>query len=328
MMGDRAYILQTSSYVPDRVVANEDFSQFPKSALPLIEQKTGVKTRRFAGEGQFTSDLAAQAAGCCLAKAGFAAASLEALILATSSPDRPQPATATRVQALVAAQRAFAFDINSVCSGALFGLYLADSMIRSGSCSSVMVLAAEVYSRITNPKDFSTHPYFGDGAGAALLTASRSRLKLVDVILRSDGAGADHIQVPAGGSMKPFSQAEAKECYFAMHGREVFEFAVTEGSKITNELLARNEVTLDQVSAVICHQANVNILNTIAERTKIPVSKFVMNLDRLGNTAAASVLIALDEYLRTVSAPAGAFIVLTTFGGGLSWGSALIEVCG
>lgn len=165
-------ILSTGSYVPAKIVSNAELVQFPASALPLIEAKTGIRSRHYAAPDECTSDLAINAARRCLEKAGVAAQQLDAIIVATSSPDRIQPATATRVQHELGAVRAFAFDINSVCSGAVYGIYLADMMVRSGTCRHGLVIGAEVYSRFLNPEDFSTYPYFGDGAGAVLFGAS------------------------------------------------------------------------------------------------------------------------------------------------------------
>ncbi len=201
-------ITATGSYLPERVVRNEDLKQFPASSIPMIAAKTGVLERRYAAEGQCTSDLAVEAAGQCLGRAGVAASDLDGILLATSSPDQPMPATCAMVQAKLAAWNAFAVDVNAVCTGAIYALRMADAMIRAGQARRLLVVAAELYSRFLNPTDFSTCPYFGDGAGAVLLegAAQATRPYLLEGILRADGGGADLIKIPAGGSRLPFAK--------------------------------------------------------------------------------------------------------------------------
>lgn len=317
------------AYLPELKVKNSDLTQFPASAIPLIEQKTGVKERRHAASSEVTSDLGAKAAEICLRRAGVAAEALEGIILATSSPDRSMPATATRVQHLIGAGNAFAFDVNAVCSGAVYALHLADALIRSGLHDRLLVVAAELYSRILNPQDFSTYPYFGDGAGAVLLVRSTTPEgpQVLATVLGTDGAGADLIQVPAGGSMMPFSKVtDSRQQYFTMTGRAVFEFAVQKGAEVLLETMQAGKIRVDEVSHVIVHQANINIINRIAETSGIPRHKFFVNLDEIGNTAGASVLIALDGLLAKGETKAGDLILIAAFGGGLSWGCNLIRL--
>jgi 3-oxoacyl-[acyl-carrier-protein] synthase-3 len=249
-------------------------------------------------------------------------------MLSTSSPDRLQPATATRLQYLLGASNAFAFDINSVCSGSTYGIALAHSLIRSGMCSNVLFIAAEVYSKILNPKDFATFPYFGDGAGAILFqTDAASRGGVLESLLGTDGSGCDMICVPGGGTMLPFGRmVDTKSAYFQMKGREVFEFAVEKGTDVISRLLEKAGFEADQVKCFICHQANVNIVLKIAEQLCVNEEKFYMNMFRHGNTASASVLIALDEAIARNIVRPGDLIVTAAFGGGLSWGANLIQL--
>ncbi|HWA24562.1 MAG TPA: beta-ketoacyl-ACP synthase III [Lacunisphaera sp.] len=324
-----AKISAGGAYVPSRIVPNDKLEQFPKTALPLIEAKTGVKQRHYAGLGEFTSDLGARAAGLCLERAGLPAAEVEMIILATSTPDRPMPATATRIQHLLSATKACAFDLNSVCAGAVYGIGLADAMIRSGQHRNVLVIAAEIYSRILNPADFSTFPYFGDGAGALLLTRTGDEAgpRVLHTLLGSDGSGADVIQIPVGGSMRPYRPGEPpKDCYFTMNGRSVFDFAVGKGIEIIKNTLEATGVDKSRIAHVVVHQANINILRKIAEGIEIPLDRFSINLDRYGNTAAASVMLCLDELLVAGHAKPGDLVVVTAFGGGLSWGCSLIRL--
>lgn len=321
-----AGIEATGSYIPGHTVHNEDLA-ISETAKMLISKKTGVFSRRHAEQSQCTSDLALEAATRCLDRINFPAGKVEAIVLSTSSPDRIQPATATRLQHLLGAENAFAFDINSVCSGSTYGIALANALIRSGTCRNVLFTAAEAYSKILNPKDFSTYPYFGDGAGAILFMANGSQNGVLTSILRTDGGGSETICVPAGGTMQPFDQiTDIKSAYFHMKGRDVFSFAVAKGTESILQLLDQARVTIDSVKCFICHQANVNIILQIAENLNADEDKFYMNLFRYGNTASASVLIALDEALvRGVIAP-GDLVVTAAFGGGLSWGANLIRI--
>jgi 3-oxoacyl-[acyl-carrier-protein] synthase-3 len=313
--------------LPDRAVPNDALAHFPRASLPLIEEKTGIKCRRYAADDQCTSDLGFLAARVCLDRAGAAPEELDAILLATSTPDRIQPATATRVQELLGASRAFAFDVNSVCSGSVYAIHLADMLIRSGEARRVLVVASELYSRFLDPKDFSTRASLGDGAGAVLLGPAESPQGIVLSRLHSDGSGNHLIQVPAGGTMMPYNRLKnPRDAYFLMHGREVYEFATAQGEAVVNELLAACDVNRSDVAFVVPHQANITVLKALAARLGIDLSKFVINLDRYGNTAAASVLIALDELMRSGRVQPGDLVVLVVFGGGLSWGATLIRI--
>ena len=322
-------LIACGSYLPEHRIKNCDLTQFPATAIPLIEQKTGVRERRHAASTEVTSDLGAKAASACLKRAEVPPEKIEALILATSSPDRSMPATATRVQHLLGAKNAFAFDINAVCSGSVYAIHLADALIRTGFHDNILVVGAELYSRILNPQDFSTYPYFGDGAGAALLTRSLGTdgPQILASLLGSDGAGADLIQVPMGGSMIPFSKTnDPRQQYFAMNGRAVFEFAVHKGAEVLLQTLQIARIDKESVAHVVVHQANINIIKGIAENSGIPRGKFFVNLDAIGNTAGASVLIALDELIASGKTRNGDLVLIAGFGGGLSWGCNLIRL--
>jgi 3-oxoacyl-[acyl-carrier-protein] synthase-3 len=324
----RSLIGATGSYLPDRVIQNEDLTQFPADAIPLIGEKTGVFTRRFAGEGECTSDLASRAAIACLDKISFPPGRVEGIILSTSSPDRMQPATATRVQHLIGAEKAFAFDINSVCSGSVYGIALANAMIQSGSCGNVLLIASEVYSKIMNPRDFSTYPFFGDGSGAVLFQAGPDAPRgVLHSCLRSDGSGCDMIGVRAGGTMLPYEKIKNfRLALFSMKGIDVFNFAVERGAEIILQTADEAGVALQEIRCFVCHQANTNIIRRISERLSLPAGLFFENLHRYGNTASASVLISLDEILSGGVVAKGDLVMTVAFGGGLSWGANLIRV--
>jgi 3-oxoacyl-[acyl-carrier-protein] synthase III len=322
-----AAIKATGSYVPENTIHNEALEQFPKTAQLLISQKTGVISRRHADPDQCTSDLALPAARRCLEKGDFAPGKVEAIILSTSSPDRIQPATAVRLQYLLEAVNAFAFDINSVCSGSTYGIALAQSLIRSGMCTNVLYVAAEIYSKILNPKDFATFPYFGDGSGAILFTAQEESQGVLGSLLFTDGSKHNTICIPGGGTMLPFeNMQDTKAAYFQMKGREVYDFAVSKGTEVIVRLLKKNQIPIDTIKCFICHQANVNIIIKIAENLGVSEDKFYMNMFRYGNMASASVPIALNEALEKQIIGAGDLIVTAAFGGGLSWGANLIQL--
>ncbi len=322
-----AKIISTGFFVPDKIVKNDDLSQFPANSIPLIEQKTGVKERRFANDSQCTSDLAIKAAIRCIEKIQFNPECIDALILSTSSPDRIQPATATRVQKEIGAQKAFAFDINSVCSGGVYALHIAHSLIKACLCRNILVVAAELYSKYLNPKDFSTFPYFGDGAGAILLSAVPDNIGIMHTILKTDGSGAELLQIPAGGTILPYSRIKNQnDIYFKMHGKEVYKFAVTKGAEIVEELINDTGLTKDQVKFIIPHQASINIIKELSNRLDIKYDKFFVNLDKYGNTASASVFIGLDELIESGKVRAGDLVILVAFGGGLSWGATLVKL--
>lgn len=320
-------ISSTGSYLPKRIVENHELIQFPASRLQLIAEKTGVLARRFAADDECTSDLAIMAAIDCIEKSTIPVSEIDAIILATSSPDRIHPATATIVQNKIGALKAFAFDINSVCSGNVYALVLGDSLIRSGVCNNVLVIAAEVYSRFLNPNDFSTFPYFGDGAGAVLLTrGDDSDSRFIHSILRTDGSGEQVIQIPAGGSKKPSWRVENKnDLFFHMKGKDVFEFAIEKGSEIITQCLDRTSYIPADIKCIIAHQANINIIKNISKNTSIELDRFYINLHKYGNTAAASVFIALDEAITEKKFDRGDKIILVSFGGGLSWGTIMIQ---
>ena len=321
-------VMSTGRYLPEKVVFNEDLTQFPASSLKLIAEKTGVLCRRSAAESQCTSDLCIESGRACLDKIGFPAERVQGIIVSSASPDRVQPATATRVQDKLGAEMAFAFDINSACSGSTFGISLADSLIKSGKYDNILFVAAEMHSRIVNQKDFATCPYFGDGSGAILFGVGDSQTEgVLHSILRTDGSKCDVAHIPGGGTMLPFEKmADPGLAYLKMSGRPVYDFALHRGSEVIKQLVDEAGVSLGEVECFIPHQANVNIIRKIAEIIGVPAERFFVNLDRYGNTGSASVLIALDEAISSGVVSKGSLVVTAAFGGGLSWGANLIRI--
>ncbi len=323
-----AVILSTGRYLPQAAIQNEELTHFPATSLNLIAQKTGVRARRHAAAQECTSDLAFEAARVCLERAQVSPERVEGIIVSTSSPDRMQPATATRVQHRLGARDAFAFDINSVCSGSTYGICLADSLIKAGTFENILFVAAEVYSKILNKKDFSTYPYFGDGAGAILFGAEpRNGRGVLHSRLKTDGSGCDVICVPAGGTMLPFERmTDPSMAFFRMRGKVVFEFALEQGARIIAQVAEEAGVSVRDIDCFLSHQANINIIHGIAEKIGVSPEKFFVNLDRYGNTASASVLIALDEAVSGGVVSSGDLVLTVAFGGGLSWGANLIRI--
>lgn len=321
-----AIISSTGSYLPEKIVPNAELTQFPEDSLPRIALKTGVVSRRIAAEDQCTSDLGILAARDCLEKVNFPVDKLQGIIVSTSSPDRMQPPTASRVQAGLGAPQTFAFDINSVCSGSTYGITLANSLIKSGSYDNILFVAAEMYSRILWSKDFSTLPYFGDGAGAILFTAGNSGLGVRHSCLGTDGADCEVVGVHGCGTMIPHDKmTDPKMACLKMNGRAVYEFAMRRGTEVIQRTAREAGVSLEDIDVFIPHQANINIIEGIAANLGIPSSKFFANLFNYGNTASASVLIALDEALTQGVIRKGDLVLTAAFGGGLSYGANLIQ---
>ena len=323
-----AYIHSFGTYIPPREISNEELSQFPPASLARIKIKTGMEKRRFS-DGGFSSDLAARAAADCLSKNPFPRDSVDTVILATSTPDRMIPATAALVSERLNIKNAFAFDINSVCSGGLAALMLAASLVESGAAANVLVIAADVYSRILNPRDFSTYPYFGDGAAALIVSREKSGIKIGRSLFRSDGSGYGVITVKAGAAeIRPVDLKTPSDSYFSMNGREVFDFAVSRVPEVILHLMDRDGISMGEVRQFILHQANINIIEKISDVIGSDISMFFTNLQKYGNMAGASCLVALSEYLDSSPEIKDGFIILSSFGGGLSWGALSLEISG
>lgn len=320
-----AFILSTGSYVPYKCTENSELTQFPPNVVPLIEAKTGIKSRHWSEPDKPTSYLAIEAAKKCLKN--FDVGKIGAVLLATSTPDRLIPATAARVAEQIGAKNAFCLDINSVCTGSICVLELAKTLVLSRSAEYVLAIAADSYSKILDMQNFSTAPYFGDGAGCALVSADKADtiLQIKEGVFHTDGGGFETITVKAGGSETPFkSVSDIKQTFFSMNGRAVYEFATSRGAEVIVECLQKNKLDKGAVTKFILHQANINIIKAIAAKLEEPMDKFFVNLDKYGNTAGASTLIALDECLSSGRGEAG-HLLMSAFGGGLTWGALLLE---
>ncbi|MBJ6752284.1 beta-ketoacyl-ACP synthase III [Geomonas anaerohicana] len=323
----RAEILGTGGYVPARVVPNAHFDYLVDDADQWIHSRTGIRERRFAAAEEATSDLATSAALLALENADVDPLELDCIIVATSTPDMILPATACMVQKNIGAAKAFAFDMNAVCSSFIYGMEVADNLIRSGKYRKVLLIGADTYSKILDMDDKTTAPLFGDGAGAVILGAGLSGKGIQHSVMQSDGNGWELIQVPSSGSRKPVSAESiaAKENTFRMAGKSVFSFATDVIPRIITDLSERGGVKPEEIDHIIPHQANVRIIDFISKKTGIPKEKFLLNLDRYGNTAAGSVGLALDENRRNGVIKPGELVLMMGFGGGLSWGGVLFR---
>ncbi len=320
-------LIGTGSGVPERVVPNDFFNYLVDDANEWILSRTGIRERRFAAEDQATSDLATLAAKNALDSCGMDSAELDCLIVATSTPDMILPSTACMVQKNIGAVNAYAFDINSVCTSLVFGMDTADSLIKSGKCKTVMVIGADTYSRILNFKDKGSCPLFGDGASAVIFRGSSEPKGIIQTLVKSDGRGWELIQVPSSGSRKPVTAEtiENMENTFFMEGKKVFVFATDIIPKIIEELTSKAGIKPEDLDFIIPHQANLRIIDHITKKTGIEKERFLLNLDRFGNTAAASVGLVLDENRKNGTIKPGNLVLIMGFGGGLSWGGILLK---
>ncbi|MDX1374410.1 MAG: beta-ketoacyl-ACP synthase III [Burkholderiales bacterium] len=311
-------IAGTGSYLPARVVRNDEFSSRLETSDAWIRERTGIVERRIADESQASSDLALEASRQALAAAGLEASEIDLIVLATSTPDYVFPSTACLLQAKLGIAQCPAFDVQAVCSGFVYALATADSFIRGGSVKRALVVGAEVFSRILDWNDRGTCVLFGDGAGAVVLAASEAP-GIHASVLRADGRHAGILSVPGnvcGGRIvgSPFLQ---------MAGNQVFKFAVRVLDEVARETVAAAGMRLADIDWLIPHQANVRILEATARKLGLPLERLVVTVDRHGNTSAASVPLALDEWVRAGRIRAGDRVMMQGVGGGFTWGAVL-----
>jgi 3-oxoacyl-[acyl-carrier-protein] synthase-3 len=322
----RARIAGTGSYAPAKTLTNADLERMVATSDEWITERTGIRERRIAATGEACSDLALKAAERALASAGVRADDLDLILLATCTGDYPLPATACLIQHQLGATKAAACDISAACCGFVYALSVADAYVRTGM-RHVLVIGSEVMSAITDWSDRNTCILFGDGAGAAVISASEEDRGVLSTHLRSDGVLSELIAVPGGGSRLPLSEkviAEKMNC-IKMKGNETFKVAVRMLEEIARETLATNRLRIEDLDLYVPHQANMRILKAVAERLGLPLDKVMLNLDKYGNTSAASIPIALDEAVRQGRIKDGSLVMLGAFGAGLTWASALIK---
>ncbi|HAG06676.1 MAG TPA: 3-oxoacyl-ACP synthase [Peptococcaceae bacterium] len=314
-------------YVPERVLTNQDLEKMVDTSDAWIRERTGIRERRIAAPEEATSDLAAAAARAALADAGITAGEVDLIIVATATPDTLFPATACLVQEKLGADRAGAFDLLAGCSGFIYALACGAQFIAGGAADTVLVVGAETLSRIVNWEDRNTCVLFGDGAGAAVLRPAPREKGILATLLGSDGSGGTLLQLPAGGSRLPASQRTVQENlhYIQMNGREIFKFAVRVMGDAALEVVRKAGLSPEQIDLFIPHQANIRIIDAAARRLGVPMEKVVVNVDRYGNTSAASVPLALADARDAGRLCRGANIVMVAFGAGLTWAAAAVR---
>ena len=323
----RAGIKGIGSYVPPKVMTNDDWAQIVDTSDEWITTKTGISERRIAEENDCTSDLAVKAAAPALKEAGVKPEDLNLVVLATSSPDVPMSSTAAIVQHKLGAVNAGAFDVMAVCSGFIHALDVGARYAVDPHIDNVLVAASEVYSRILNWKDRTTCVFFGDGAGATVLQKAEEG-GVIGSWLRADGGGSKVIEIPAGGTRNPISHEliDEGEQFFHMDGRAVWDFAVEAFPQAVRGVLDRYGYALDDVDMIIPHQANINIIKVGMEKLGLPMERAYTNLHKYGNMAGASIPVALHEAIQVGKISKGDLVVTVGFGGGLTWGANLIQL--
>ena len=323
----RARIIGTGSYVPEKVMTNQDFEKYLDTTDEWIVARTGIRERHIAAEGENTSDLCVNAAKKALEMANLTAGDIDQIIVGTITGDYPWPATACIVQDKLGAKQCGAYDLSAACSGFLYALSNAVAQIESGAINRALVIGAETLSRIVDYNDRNTCLLFGDAAGAVILEAQEGDNGILSTHMHSDGSYLELLYQPGfGTAVTPTEEYVRDRGYFLkMQGNEVFKVAVKMLTEVAQEALDANGMTIDDIDLLIPHQANIRILEATAKRMKIPSEKVYINVDRFGNTSAATIPLALDEANRAGKLKENDIIVLNAFGGGFTWASACMR---
>lgn len=320
------------AYVPERVMTNKDFEKIVDTTDEWITKRTGIKTRHFADESQATSDLALEAAKIAIKRAELLPEQIDLIILATFSPDYPaMPSTACVLGNKLGLKNIPAFDISAACTGFVYGLATAKAYVESGMAKNVLVVGAEVLSRLLNFEDRGTCVLFGDGAGAAIIQPTDKKEEAIkDIHISSDGSFGDLLYIPSGGSVNNFSQKvlDEKSHLITMKGNETFKVAVRTLSKDVVDILAKNEMDSDEIKFFIPHQANYRIIKAVGDSIGMKEEQVVLTVGKYGNTSAASIPMAINEIYENGSLQNGDMMLLDAFGGGFTWGSALVPFGG
>jgi 3-oxoacyl-[acyl-carrier-protein] synthase-3 len=314
-----AHILGTGSFLPEKIVTNFDLAERVETNDEWIVSRTGIRERHIAVE-ESTAEMAAAAARRALSDADVGAEELEMILLATVSPDHIVPSAACEVQAMLGAKNAVAIELNAACSGFVFALNTAQAYVRAGIYTKILVIGVETLSKLVDWNDRSTCILFGDGAGAAVVTAAQEA-GILDFIQFSDGEKGEALLCDAKPLCNLFASREQEQKFVKMDGQEVFKFAVRRVSESIDQLFSRNHLEAGQIDCYILHQANARIIQSVAKHLKEDIAKFPMNVERCGNTSGASVPILLDELNRAGRLKRGDKVIMSGFGGGLTWGS-------
>jgi 3-oxoacyl-[acyl-carrier-protein] synthase-3 len=322
-----AGILGTGLALPEKVLTNQDLERMVDTSDRWITERTGIKERRQAAPHETTSMLCVQAAHKALDMAHLQPADLDLIICATISPDMPLPATAAFIQRDLGARPVCAFDLAAACSGFLFGMTVADQFIATGKARFALVIGAELLSRVVDYQDRATCVLFGDGVGAAIMGPVAPPSGILAEEMHTDGTGADHLYIPAGGTAKPASHetVEAREHYIKMKGNELFKVAVRSMEEVSRRVMEKAGVTAEQLDLFIPHQANQRINKAVEQRLGVSPEKVYSNISRVGNTSSASIPICLDECVRSGRIKKGDLILMSAFGAGVTWGAVLMR---
>lgn len=325
-----AHITGWGMAVPESVMTNDDLAKIVDTSDEWIRQMTGIRERHIARDGEFASTLAVEASLKALKVANLRPTDLDLIICSTSAPEYLFPATACLIQDQLGANKAGAFDLLAACSGFIYALNMGAQSIRSGSIKNVLVIGTETLSRFINWKDRKTCILFGDGAGAFVLQASERPGGVLSAVMHSDGSGGDLLAIPAGGSRFPINENTIHDGkhYIHMDGKEVFRFATRVMASATQEALDAAGLTMEQLNWIVPHQANIRIIEAAARGLKLPMDRFVVNLERYGNTSTASIPIAMVEALEKGQIKSGDKLVMVGFGAGLTWGALAAEWTG
>ena len=310
-------------YLPNKILTNNDISEFVETSHEWIYERTGIKQRHIAAEDQMTSDLAYQAALDAIQDANISATEIDLIILATSTPDQVFPSTAVKLQDLLNIRSGAAFDIHAVCSGFIYALSMADNFIKSGKYKKILVVGSEVYSRILDWKDRSTCVLFGDASGAFILEGQEKDVintGIIESVIRSDGQYRSKLYCDGGPSMKISS-----DCYINMDGKEVYKHAVEKQTVIVEDLLDSLGINIDAIDWFVPHQANLRILQTTAKKLKLKEEKIIVTVDRHANTSSASIPVAMATAIKEHKIKRGDMLLLEAFGAGFTWGAILLR---
>ena len=324
----RARIAGTGSHVPKKILSNADLEKLVETSDEWITSRTGIHERHIASDTDHFSDFCTRAAEQALKRAHMKAEELDMILVGTISGDMPFPATSCLVQRNLGATRAAASDVGAACVGFLYALHLADGLIQSGKADNVLVIGGEILSRYVDWTDRNTCVLFGDGAGAVVLQPTKGDHGILGSVMKSNGNYHDFISMPGGGSDHPANDPktiEQKLPFIRMRGNETFKVAVKAMTDVTQELLTEQGFTHEEIDLFIPHQANLRIIDAVGERMKIDPAKVYKNVDRFGNTSAASIPIALEECVREGRIKTGDLVLMTAFGAGLVWGSVLVR---
>jgi 3-oxoacyl-[acyl-carrier-protein] synthase-3 len=319
----RATIIGTGMFVPEKRLTNQDLEKMIDTTDEWIITRTGIRERRIVEPHQKLTDLAIPAGAMALKNSGIPPEKIGAVILATFTPDRPISGSACLIQEKLGCKNAAAMDIEAACSGFVYSTTIGSQFVATGACDYVLVIGADVLSKVLDFTDRNSCVLFGDGAGAVVLGPAQGEEGIFDTLLGADGGGFDFISIPAGGTELPTSEetVKARQHFVKINGKEVFKFSTKIVGDMLEQVLTRNQLSLDDISLIIPHQANVRIIESAAKRFHCPLEKFFMNLDRYGNTVAATIPIGLHEALGEGRIKEGDRIFLVGFGGGLTWGT-------